>query len=387
MSTSTTPAIASGAPIASQAGVYLSVVSGKHADAQIALPVGTSLDIGSAPSADILLLDEGVKPLHAQIGWDGTAINWKACEDGVSAFGARIAKGKQVLLRPGAVVAIAGVEMHVGGLVSNADLTLAADRHFMLHRAPFRLALREWSRLQFGTRIAIVVSLVLAVLLLNTLGRPQDGPTFDDVQALSGYVKKHFPDAWVRLDEVNQTVVYGGYVANKRELDRLRLLVWNTGVDVPSMRVHAMDDVSAATRAYLERFYPELRVVVDAPGRITIEIQRSAPAKSLAAWDFEEVKRQARVAVPGLEGLEIAPVDDITTAPVRVPMAQLNLNLIDAPAGRYLSGAKGERYFAGASIKDGTVTEITRCWARFRPVGRSAVYQLTPERGSNDICR
>jgi hypothetical protein len=366
--------------------LFLHVVNGKHAGAKIALDIDVPLTIGTAPEADVLLMDASIKPVHARICRTSEQCKWTAQDAGVGAFGCRIPKGRDVLLDAGASMSIGEVQLYLGGAEYSAAQALAASRRFLLRKAPLRLLMAEWGRLHAGSQIAMVASVVFILVAFHYANRDRGSPTFDDVEELSLYVKKTFPDAWVRLDDVNHTVVYGGYVADRRELDRLRLHVWNTGIDVPAMRVYAMDDLLAATRAFLLRFYTDPQLIAQAPGHITVEVQRALPAKSLVAWDFEEVGRQATSSVPGLKKLEIALIHDITAPTIRVPFAQLGLNLVNAPKGRYLSGARGERYFAGAVTKEGTVLEIASCWATFQPAGKTVVYRLVAAGGVHEPC-
>jgi hypothetical protein len=291
-----------------------------------------------------------------------------------------------VLLSAGSVVGIGQVKIYVGRANRNAVEMRNASRRYLIRKAPMRLLCAEWLQLQRGTQIGICVCAILSLLLIRTFMQEQGMPTFDEVHELSAFITKKFPATWVRLDDASKTVVYGGYVQDKRELDQLRLYAWNSSADIPTMRVYVMNDVAAATRAFLERLYTEPRTKIDGPGRLTAEIQFTTPAKSLAAWDFEEVEKQAKNSIPGLERLRIRSIYPIMEPSMRVPLSQLGLNLVNAPYGRYLSGARGERYFAGAFVKDGTILDIARCSATFRPFGKDVVYQLIPTGDSDESC-
>ncbi len=78
------------------ADALILVKDGVHTGASIALSADRPLRIGSGGDADLMVIDEGVEPLHATVELRGAALGLVAHQPGVTVFGPPRPGGEKV---------------------------------------------------------------------------------------------------------------------------------------------------------------------------------------------------------------------------------------------------------------------------------------------------
>lgn len=338
------------------ADALIVVKGGVHAGASVVVPAGRPLRIGSGGDADLMVIDEGVEPLHVTVELHGTALVLVAHQAKVSVFGRPVPPGRRVTLARGAWFSAGVVTFQFSGRhAPGATIVRNAERAYLLRHAPLVYLARHWSDASPATK-AMVLGTPFAFVLLTWIASSQ----------WSGVSHATRPDEAFRLvtthiDPKSGALVYEGYVQSPADLSALTASAWSQKRS-PVMHVIVLTQLQEQVGEFLARYYRGAEVRPAEPGTFTAMLPATQGFLSPESWDYARVARLARAEIGGLGGLTF-PGHAQEGERVRVPIEALGLNLLSSRHAVWLTDAQGVRYFPGARLPIGRVTRISTCSA------------------------
>ncbi|WNC88608.1 FHA domain-containing protein [Paraburkholderia sp. FT54] len=356
------------------ADALIVVTNGLHAGASMALTAAKPTRIGSGAEVDLMVLDEGVEPLHATIELIDATLALVAHQPGVAAFGRRLAPGRRVLLARGARFSAGAATFQFGGRGTPGDATARhAEYAYLLRHAPLAYIAKRWSDASPVAKATVFATPVAFALLLGiTSGSWWSAPRAPRTNDAFSLVTTH-------LDRNSGALVYEGYVQSATDLAALTASAWSRQ-RAPVMHVIVLAQLQEQVGEFLARYYRGAQVRPGQPGEFTATLPDARGFLSPESWDYARVARQARGEINGLRNLAF-PGHVQQGKRVRVPLDALGLNLLASPHATWLTDAHGVRYFVGARLPIGRVTRISACTADITRDDDGSVYELFMDAG------
>jgi hypothetical protein len=338
------------------ADALIVVMGGVHTGASVVVPPGRPLRIGSGADADLMVIDEGIEPLHITVELRGTALALIAHQAKVSVFGRPVPPGRRVMLARGARFSAGVVTFQFCGRhAPGAAIMRNAERTYLLRHAPLVYLARHWSDTSFVTK-AMVFGAPFAFVLLTWIALSQwpDVPRATRPNEAFRLVTTH-------IDPKSGALVYDGYVQSPADLSALTASAWSQK-RAPVMHVIVLAQLQEQVGEFLARYYRGADLRPAEPGTFTAMLPATQGFLSAESWDYARVARLARAEISGLSSLTF-PGHAQEGERVRVPLEALGLNLLASRHAVWLTDAQGVRYFPGARLPIGRVTRISTCSA------------------------
>jgi hypothetical protein len=354
------------------ADAQIVVLEGVHTGARMVLRLGKPVKIGSGSGTDLMVIDDGIKPLHATATLQGEALALIAHHPDVAVFGRRVPPQKRVLLRRGARISAGTVTFQFSGRdAPDAAMTRAAERAYLLRHAPLAYLSKGWSAVPPVMK-GMVVATPLAFALLAWLASHQmaDAPRTVHTSDAFRLVTTH-------PDPRTGGLVYEGYVQSAADLSALTASAWSRR-QVPVMHVIVLDQLQEQVGDFLARYYRGAEVHAGQPGAFSATLPAAHDFLLPESWDYARVARLARADISGLREITF-PGYAQEGARVRVPLEALGLNLLASRHAVWLADAQGMRYFAGARLPIGRITHISACAAEVTRDDDASVYEFFAE--------
>jgi hypothetical protein len=355
------------------ADAQIIVMDGVHTGASVVLSADKPLRIGSGGEADLMVIDEGVEPLHVTLRLHGAGLALSADAPGVAVFGRPVPAGRRVQLRRGAWFSAGAVTFQFCGRdAPGATQARDAERAYLRRHAPLAYLARRWSDASPLTRAAAAAVPVAFALLAWTASTPWSGdapraPGTDDAFRL---VK-------TRLDPKSGALIYEGYVQSAADLAALTARAWSRQ-RAPVMHVFVLAQLQEQVGEFLARYYRGAAVRATQPGVFVATLPDAHGFLSPESWDYARVIRLAGAEISGLRGLGF-PGHVQQGERVRVPLEALGLNLLVSRHAFWLTDGQGVRYFTGARLPMGRLTRISACTAELTRDDDGAVYEFFME--------
>jgi Inner membrane component of T3SS, cytoplasmic domain len=338
------------------ADALIVVMGGVHSGASVVVPPGRPLRIGSGGDADLMVIDEGVEPLHITVELQGTALALVAHQAKVSVFGRPVQPGRRVMLARGARFSAGIVRFQFSGRhAPGATIMRNAERAYLLRHAPLVYLARLLSDASAVTK-AMVLGTPFALVLLTWIASSQ-WPGIPPATRLN----EAFRLVTTHVDPKSGALVYDGYVQSAADLSALTASAWSQK-RAPVMHVIVLAQLQEQVGEFLARYYRGADLRPAAPGTFTAMLPAPQGFLSVESWDYARVVRLASAEISGLSGLTF-PGHAQQGEQVRVPLEALGLNLLASPHAVWLTDAQGVRYFPGARLAIGRVTRISTCSA------------------------
>jgi hypothetical protein len=363
------------------ADAQLVVVNGVHTGARMVLRRERPVRIGSGSGADLMVIDEGVKPLHATATLQGGGLALVAHQPDVAVFGRRIPAQRRVFLRLGARFSTGAITFQFSGPDgASATMTRQAERAYLLRHAPLSYVAKRWSDTPSAMK-GIVVGAPLAFALLAWISSSQMSGAPQAVR-----VNDAFRLVTTHPDPKSGAVVYEGYVQTAADLSALTASAWSRQ-RVPVMRVIVLENLQEQVGEFLARYYRGALVRAAEPGVFAAELPDPHGFLSAESWDYVRVARLARADIIGLRELTF-PGHAQVGERVRVPLETLGMNLLVGRHAVWLADGQGTRYFAGARLPMGRIKRISACAAEVTRDDDDSVYEFfTDAKNGQKNCR
>ena len=338
------------------ADALIVVMDGVHTGASVVVPAGRQLRIGSGADADLMVIDQGVEPLHATVELRGTALALVPHRAKVAVFGRPVPPGRRVTLAHGARFSVGVVTFQFSGRhAPGATMTRNAERDYLLRHAPLVFLARRWSDASPVTKAAVLGSPFVFVLLTWIVSSQWSGvPRVTRPNEAFRLVTTH-------IDPRSGALIYEGYVQSAADLSALTASAWSQKRS-PVMHVIVLAQLQEQVGEFLARYYRGATLSSTQPGTFTAMLPEAQGFLSPESWDYARVVRLARAEIGGLGGLTF-PGHAQDGERVRVPLEALGMNLLASPHAVWLTDAQGVRYFPGARLSIGRVTRISTCSA------------------------
>lgn len=337
------------------AGATITVTGGIHAGASVLMSDGAEIVVGNGGDANLVLVDDGIVAHHATLALRGALLWLTAHHDGVRVFGRALARGRSTALKPGATFSVGDAQIQFGGHEPlTPDAARAAELAWLASHAPLAWLGKRWSLVARRVKLALLAVLIaLAAGALWQLYGPRtithEPPKLDGP----------FRSVTVREDPKTRANVYEGYVATASDLASLAALV-RADTCAAVMRVIVVDQMKEQLADFLSRYYRGAQLTPGAPGTFVV----AAPAEDgyllPESWDYARVARAARESINGLRALTFEGNVE-GSGPVRAPLGAIGMNLVRSTHGSWLVDARGVRYFPGAQLPAGKLTNIAGC--------------------------
>lgn len=330
------------------AGFALVITAGMHAGAR--LRGRECMSLGASVNNDLILRDQGVGELHAEIArWNGA---WALlCNDGP---GTRALAPAESVRR--------GQFLRQRFVLGGATLVLTQRTALMSPRSP-RWAWR--SAAIVGPAMLVTLALALVISVAWSSPRAQAVPGLPDHQIL---VTMGWPD--VRLGRDGQGVLtVSGYVDDTAQLERLHN--WLEAQALGALVWHVRSGADSLNLVRQALAAPEVALDYVGAGRV----------RAQGTVGDMAVRDRLRLVANDLAG--IVSIDDCLTvvdaqhgaARVR-PLPFRILDVAPGPMGHFRTDT-GARYFVGATLSDGAeVVAITEDAIEFQIGERRVVYPL-----------
>ena len=200
----------------------LIVTNGVHTGARMVLRPERPVRIGSGGGADLMVIDDGVKPLHATVTLQGEILALVAHHSDVTVFGRRIPAQRRIVLRTGAHFSTGKITFQFGGAEGpSAAMARRAERAYLLRHAPVAYVAKRWTDTSPVTRaILIAVPVALTVLAWISSSHMSDVPRAVHANDAFRLVTTH-------PDPKSGAVIYEGYVQTAADLSALTASAWS----------------------------------------------------------------------------------------------------------------------------------------------------------------
>jgi hypothetical protein len=348
-------------------------MDGVHTGASVVLSPDQPLRIGSGGEADLMVIDEGVEPLHVTVELQGAGLALLADALGVAVFGRPVPSGRRVLLKRGAWFSAGAVTFQFCGRdAPHATLARGAELAYLRRHAPLAYLARHWSDASPVTK-AVAAAVPLAFALLAWTASTQwtgDPPRAVRVNEAFRLVKTH-------LDPKSGALIYEGYVESAADLAALTANAWSRQ-RAPVMHVFVLAQLREQVGEFLARYYRGATLRATQPGAFSATLPDAHGFLLPESWDYARVARLAGAEIGGLRGLTF-PGHDQPGERVRIPIEALGLNLLASRHAFWLTDGQGVRYFVGARLPIGRVTRISACTAELTRDDDGSVYEFFME--------
>ena len=351
------------------ADAQLVVMNGVHTGARMVLRPKRPVRIGSGSSADLMVIDDGVKPLHATATLQGEGLALVAHQPDVAVFGRRIPPQRRVFLRLGARFSTGTITFQFSGPDgASATMTRQAERAYLLRHAPLAYLAKRWTDSPPAMKgIVIGTPVAFALLAWISSGQMSDVPRAVHVNDAFRLVTTH-------PDPKSGAVIYEGYVQTAADLSALTASAWSRQ-RVPIMRVIVLEQLQEQVGEFLTHYYRGAAVHAADPGVFTAELPDPPGFLSAESWDYVRVARLARAEITGLREISF-PGHAQEGGRVRVPLETLGMNLLVGRHAVWLADGQGMRYFAGARLPIGRIKRISACAAEVTRDDDGSVYEF-----------
>ncbi len=194
----------------------LIVVDGVHTGARMALRPNRPVRIGSGGSVDLMVIDGGIKPLHATVTLQGETLALVAHQPDVAVFGRRIPQQRRMVLRLGARFSAGRVTFQFSGPDGpSAAMARQAERAYLLRHAPLSYLAKRWTDTT-SVKKGIAIGMPFAFAILVWISSSQVPDVTRPVNANNA-----FPLVTTHLDPKSGALVYEGYVQSAAALSAL----------------------------------------------------------------------------------------------------------------------------------------------------------------------
>lgn len=363
------------------ADAQIVVMDGVHTGARVAMSAGQSLRIGSGGDADLIVIDDGVEPLHVTVELRHDTLSLVAQHDGVAVFGRRVPPGRRVQMQRGAWFSVAGVTFRFGGRdTPGPTLARDAERAYLLRHEPLGYVAKRWSDAAPVTK-ATAFGVPVAFAMLAWLGSssPSVEPRLTRHEETFRLVTTH-------VDPKTGALVYEGYVQTATDLAALTAHAWSRQ-RAPVMHVFVLAQLEEQVGEFLARYYRGAEVRATQPGAFNALLPDAHGFLSPEAWDYARVARLARADISGLRELAF-PGHAQQAERVRVPLDALGLNLLASRHAAWLTDAQGVRYFVGARLPIGHVSRLSACAAEVTRDDDGSIYEFVADAAhAPETCR
>jgi len=339
----------------------LYVATGLHRGAGIALRNGERLSLGSADDNDVRLLDPGIGSHHARLLAGRWFVRLEALDTAVGHRGRILQPGQSRRLLGRWQLELAEVEVRY---IPAGRRSLGARLAGLFQPRSVPAQLRA--------------PLVAAMMFLATWGVLQGGLWLNDTASRPAPVTladPRFAHVKVIKDPATQVDTFVGVVSDQTALVALGRLARRTRARVD---VHVDGQLLAQVQDFASHYYRGAVVRRRGPGHYLLEHAGPASFVDALAWDPVALARDARAAVPGLAKLDIQTDTGLLGAYVAVPLETLPLTLVNTRSGSYLSGRNHQKFFEGAALANGRITELGRCQASFVDTQQLRLLLYTP---------
>ncbi|WCM20964.1 FHA domain-containing protein [Paraburkholderia bryophila] len=354
------------------ADAQIVVMDGVHTGASMVLSAGQPLQIGSGGDADLIVIDDGVEPLHATVELQDGTLSLVAQHDGVAVFGRPVAPGRHVRMQRGAWFSVAAVTFRFAGRdTPGPALARNAERAYLLRHEPLGYVAKRWSDAAPVTK-ATALGVPIAFAMLAWLGSssPSVEPRLKRHQETFRLVTTH-------VDTKTGALVYEGYVQSATDLAALTAHAWSRQ-RAPVMHVFVLAQLQEQVGEFLARYYRGAELSATQPGAFNARLPDVHGFLSPDAWDYARVARLARAEISGLRELAF-PGHAQQGERVRVPLDALGLNLLTSRHAAWLTDAQGVRYFVGARLPIGRVSRLSACAAEVTRDDDGSIYEFFVE--------
>ncbi|WP_233868886.1 FHA domain-containing protein [Paraburkholderia adhaesiva] len=360
------------------AGGIITVTGGIHAGASVLLSDGHDMMIGNEDDANIVLVDESIVAHHATICLNGNLLKLTAHHDGVRVFGHALAPGKTTVLRQGASFTVGDAQIQFSGRdLLTPDEVRSAELAWLMAHAPVAYVAKRWALTSRGVKLTLMIALISAAAgVMWQMYGPHD--VGSEAPKLDGA----FRFVTVREDPKTHAYVYDGYVSTARDLSSLAAIV-RRDTCASVMRVVVVDQMKEQVADFLTRYYRGAQIKAGAPGTFTIIPPAEEGYLLPESWDYARVARLAYESINGLRELAFEGHAE-NTSPVRAPIGAIGMNLARSAHGSWLVDAQGVRYFAGAQLALGKITDISGCTVTIVRNDDGTPYVLSAQTGKDN---
>jgi hypothetical protein len=386
--------------VATQQFVLL-VLSGIHAGATIELEPDTVWTIGSGATARVLLADEGTEEIHANLRWSAEAACWMlhASHAGVSVLGHVVDMSTGVPAGFGARFRIGPVQCEMArsagrDMRGHPGIVRATEEErrvamLLLRRQVDRrayvlsVAIDVWRKVRLPACV-IVITGVLGVLSFQ-LFRSDDA--LSRRRAAIAMIQQRFPNVHAVLDTATDITTYSGYVAHRGDLQSLRQYTLQADAGRSLVAVAPMDVAVANVGALLDPYYSDMRISIDGPGSISVELPSGDVMKELASWDLRSMEERIMREIPEIHTVRLA-VRSVASKTVRLPLAEVGYSVIPSPSEyKFVVSESGQRFFAGARLAQGRLASVSACGVALDSSSESTIFDMFDAHVANMSCQ
>jgi type III secretion system YscD/HrpQ family protein len=321
----------------------LTICSGLHDRADVALPPGALLLIGADASCDVVLADDGIAPRHLSLLVGAQAIELRAFDGavGVTTGGETItlAPGLRHELHHGVTLTLAGSAVGLTLQRDDAATRVEATTPPAPENAPTAPP-RRWLRAAAAAAVLATIALSAGVAAMMRGGAAPAAPSKD---ALAALIAESGLQTVVRIVDENAAPTLRGVVepaAAQALQQRLAERGWRV-----ALRVQSPAELLAATENVFRTHGVAARLSYLGDGRIEAAQVDADESKLL------QLAETARRDVAGLTELRFAPAGPRRRAPPADPGKRLTA-IVSGPTP-YVATADNSRYLVGALLPDG----------------------------------
>ncbi|RQH09089.1 FHA domain-containing protein [Paraburkholderia dinghuensis] len=359
-------------------GGIITVTGGIHAGASVLLSDGHDMTIGNDADANIVLVDTGIVAHHATICRSGNLLRLTSHNVGVRVFGHALAPGKTTVVRQGASFTVGDAQIQFSGPDSlTPDEVRSAELAWLLAHAPLAYVAKRWALASRGVKFTLMIMLVSAGagVIWQTYGPHDVGREAPKLDGAFRFVTVH-------EDPKTHAYVYDGYVSTSPDLSSLAAIV-RRDTCASVMRVVVVDQMKEQLADFLTKYYRGAQIKAGVPGTFAVIPPADEGYLLPESWDYARVARLAYASINGLRELRFeGHVAD--SSPVRAPLGAIGMNLARSNHGSWLVDTRGVRYFAGAQLALGKITNISGCTVTIVRNDDGTPYVLSAQNGDNN---
>ncbi|HEX7814821.1 hypothetical protein [Dyella sp.] len=369
------------------------ITKGLHAGSLIVLNDKQKWIFGTSDHVDVLLADDDVATEHFSIARNARGAWLLECMEAMEICDLPIQRG--TVLRLGA-----GMTMRAGGafmlLACANDETADApeyepetaevsawSRYRILWQLDRKACLAQLAR-QERHRVAVVFAMLICLSVVSLIahhGLARKQAT-DHRQQLVRYILDLFPHAKVSRDEAAGVVSYGGYVASRQELDRLRALASMADPGRVLVEVVPMDALVFNASNFLDEYYKDISIQGGEAGEINVSVPGQGSMRTLASWDMQGVARKLMATLPDVRSVNVSLAAESPSV-ITMPWLPGMVSVLRTPGGSYFAvDNEGSRLFDGAMIEHSSVRSMGSCHVELESESGAARYRMVERKGS-----